>query len=178
MQALFDFIQKLSALVMIALLADLLMPSGSMRKYARLACGMLVLHIMVSQAFALLGRGVPEIPAREWAQLVGEIRVLSADAGAQEALAAYHRQAERLVGERARALGMSDPVVAIAWDGAHRAVAVVLREGGDSAAAGARPAEEASDAGIRAGVAQMLGLPMQAIWIQSEWVQKEGDGAP
>ena len=169
----FDFIQKLSALVMIALLADLLMPSGSMRKYARLACGMLVLHIMVSQAFALLGQGVPDATAQEWAQLVGEIHVLSTDAGAEVALAAYHRQAEKLVAERARTLGMSDPVVGIAWDGAHRAVAVILREGDDSVAVGEKAAREASDAGIRAGVAQMLGIPVQAVWIQ-----KEGDGAP
>ena len=181
MAALFDFIQKLSALVTAALLADLLMPGGSMRKYARLACGMLVLHIMVSQAFALLGRGVPDATAQEWTQLVGEIRALPADAGAEEALAAYRRQAEKLVEEKARALGMSDPAVAIAWDAARQAAAVILREREGSVAAGARLSTSNSskevrpidDASIRAGVAQMLGLPIQAVWIQ-----KEGDGAP
>lgn len=180
MQALFAFIQQLSALVMAALLADLLVPEGTMRKYARLACGMLVLHIMVSQVFALLGQGVPDIASQEWAQLVGEIRALPADAGAEEALAVYHRQAEKLVEEKARALGMSDPVVAIAWDAAHRAAAVILREGETSIAAGAglgvpAPPTSAEDAAesVRAGVAQMLGLPIQAVWIQ-----KEGDEAP
>jgi len=178
MRALFDLIQKLSALVMMALLADLLMPSGTMRKYARLVCGMLVLHIMMSQVFALLGRGMPDATTQEWTQLVGELRALPGHSGAQEALSAYHRQAEKLVAEKARALGMREPAVAIAWDSAHRAVAVVLREREDSVAAGARlsspaaahPGNQASDAGIRSGVAEMLGLPIESIWI--------GDGAP
>jgi|GEM_PF-2095597 len=181
MGALFDFVQKLSALVMAALLADLLMPAGTMRKYARLACGMLVLHIMVSQVFALLGQGMPDTASQEWAQLVGEIRALPADTGTEEALAAYHRQAEKLVLERARALGMIEPAAAIAWDAGRRPVAVILRERADSVAAGARlgaPAasiltEETADACVRAGVANLLGLPVESIWIQ-----KEGDFAP
>ncbi|MCL2811032.1 MAG: stage III sporulation protein AF [Clostridia bacterium] len=180
MQALFDFVQKLSALVTAALLADLLMPAGAMRKYARLACGMLVLHIMVSQVFVFLGQSLPDTTTQEWTQLVGEIRALPADAGAEEALAAYRRQAERLILEKARTLGMVDPAVAIAWDAGHRAVAVILREDADSVAAGAQLGAsapsiitEATDVNIRTGVADMLGLPVESVWIQ-----KEGDFTP
>jgi len=180
MGALFDFVQKLSALVTAALLADLLMPAGTMRKYARLACGMLVLHIMVSQVFVFLGQGLPDTTSQEWTQLVGEIQALPTDAGAEEALAAYRRQAERLILEKARALGMTDPVAAIAWDAGHRAVAVILREETDSVAAGAQLGASApsvttgaTDIHIRAGVADMLGLPLGSVWIQ-----KEGDYTP
>ena len=171
MQALFVFIQKLSALVMAALLADLLVPAGTMRKYARLACGMLVLHIMVAQVSTLLGRGVPDAASHEWAQLVGEIRALPADAGAEEARAAYRRQAENLVTQKARDLGMNHPAVAIAWDASQRAVAVILTESEWTAT-------EEAEASIRAGVAKVLGLPVQAVRIQAKRIQKEGDGAP
>ncbi len=173
MQPLFSFIRTLCALVMVAALADLLMPSGEMRKYVRLACGMLVLHIMVSQVFVLLGRGAPDIQAQEWTQLVGEMSVLPAQEGTDAARAAYQRQAEQIVLQKARALGMRDPVASIAWDNEGRVSAVILREQEPSVSAGARlgPATEMAaqtDASsLREGMASMLGLPEQSVWIQN-----------
>lgn len=180
MQALFAFIQKLCALVMVALLADHLMPSGSMRKYARLVCGMLVLHIMVSQAFALIGRGAPDVAAQQWTQLVGEMEALPEEAGWEAALSAYQRQAQQMILSRARALGMQEPSVSVAWRASGEIAAVILREREPSVEAGARlaggtqtppPAPDAVR--VREAVAEMLGLPVQAVRIQ-----KEGEGAP
>jgi stage III sporulation protein AF len=178
-QTVFVFVQRLCALVVVALLADLLMPAGAMRKYVRLACGMLVLHIMIAQVAALFGRGAPDVAARQWTQLVGEMRALPEDAGLETALSAYTRQAERLILARARALGMRDPSVSLGLDADHGVAAVILRERAPSVAAGARlgagadTAAEFDPDGVREGLAALLGIPARAVWIQ-----KEGDGTP
>lgn len=178
MQILFSLIQKLCALVMISVLADLLIPSGSMRKYVRLACGMLVLHIMVSQVFVLFGRAAPDIEAQQWNQLLGEMQADPQSAGQDAAFAAYHRQAERLILGRARALGMEEPTVTIGWDQAYRVAGVILRDAAPAVATStnadsAIQGETADLVRIREGIAEMLSVPLQSVWIQ-----KEGDGIP
>ncbi len=180
MQALFAFVQKLCALVMVALLADHLMPSGTMRKYARLVCGMLVLHIMVSQAFALIGRGAPDVAAQQWTQLMGEMSAQPDRAGREAALSAHQRQAQHMIANRARAAGMQEPAVSIAWRSSGEIAAVILREREPSIEAGARltggaqtPPPQADAQRVCGAVAEMLGLPVQAVLIQ-----KEGEGAP
>lgn len=54
MALLFQLISQLCMLVMLAVLADLLLPSGDMRRVVRLVCGLLLLHIMMTQVFAWL----------------------------------------------------------------------------------------------------------------------------
>lgn len=178
MQILFSLIQKLCALVMISVLADMLIPSGSMRKYVRLACGMLVLHIMVSQVFLLFGRAAPDIEAQQWNQLLGEMQADPQVAGEEAAFAAYQREAERLILNRARVLGMAEPTVTIGWDQDSRVAGLILRDAATAITASTngenKAQEEAADlVKIREGIAEMLHIPIQSIWIQ-----KEGDGTP
>lgn len=51
MATLWEALKRLTALVMIATLADLLMPTGSMRRYARLVSG-LILMLLILQPIA------------------------------------------------------------------------------------------------------------------------------
>ncbi|HML48554.1 MAG TPA: stage III sporulation protein AF [Clostridia bacterium] len=60
MSTLWEALKRLTALVMVATLADLLMPTGAMRRYARLVSGLiLMLLILQPLAQAFLG-ALPE----------------------------------------------------------------------------------------------------------------------
>ncbi len=96
MALLFQLISQLCILVMLAVLADLLLPSGDMRRVVRLVCGLLLLHIMMAQVFAWLRgpmQGVLSGVEQVW--LVQSESAL--DAGRQAAGQAAMRRGEDMV---------------------------------------------------------------------------------
>ncbi len=54
MDALFSLLSKLAALVMLIAVCDLLLPDGAMRRYARLAGGLMTMWMLLSPLLSWL----------------------------------------------------------------------------------------------------------------------------
>jgi stage III sporulation protein AF len=66
MTAWWDGLKSLTALALVATLADLLMPTGSMRKYARLVTGLLLMLALLQPLKMLLfGPSTPTVSLQE-----------------------------------------------------------------------------------------------------------------
>jgi stage III sporulation protein AF len=156
---LFLLVARLCALVMLSALAQLLLPAGNMRKYARLVCGLLVLHIMVSQVFAWL-RQISPTDAPDVGAWLAPTSAQPLREGQRQARQARLRSLSTWAAAQAEAAGVARPGIELLVDAADTLLG--LRVTGDIAAADAQ-----ADA-LRQRIAGALGISPPAVTLQQE----------